>query len=131
MFILHGVSYQIKVMDQLVPSTAPVVTSSVVLPLLGADFGEPGARMSAQSAVTVCTELLLFKVTLRVISLVILNDKVKSKFKYQSSQHAMYCSLLFNATHDVHLNFFIILTDMNVRMQNKFINSMLLTRKFD
>ena len=29
------------------------------------DFGDPGARISAQSAVTVCTELLLFKVTLR------------------------------------------------------------------
>ena len=60
MFILHDVSYQTKIMDQIVPLTAPVITSSVVLPQSGADLGEPGARMSAQSAVTVCTESLLF-----------------------------------------------------------------------
>ena len=66
MFIPLDVSNQIKIMDQLVPLPAPVVTSSVVPPLLGAELREPGARMSAQSAVTVCTDSLLFKVTLRV-----------------------------------------------------------------
>ena len=73
MFILHGVSYQTKILDQLVPLTAPVVTSLAVLPLLGAELRETGARMSGQSAVTVCTDLLVFKVLLRVSLTIHLN----------------------------------------------------------
>ena len=67
MFILRDVSYQTKIMDQLVPLTAPLVISSAVLPQSGADLGEPGARMSVQSAVTVCTQTLLFKGPVRFL----------------------------------------------------------------
>lgn len=57
MFSLPIVIRPIKITGQIVPFHVLVVTNSTVLRLLAAELGESGARMSAQSAVTVCIEL--------------------------------------------------------------------------